>query len=90
MEKAITYHDVNEHYSRLAQEMASSHDEHGQKAALAFGCSADELSTILEGTNLGVSCGNPDALAALKEASSLLLFFYALVVGTEHLKVFDD
>jgi hypothetical protein len=77
MEPSTTYDAVNDHYSRLAREMAQDHDEHSQKAALLFGYSADELSAIPEGSNLGVSCGNPVALAALKEASSPL--FYVLV-----------
>jgi arsenite methyltransferase len=72
METSTTYDAVNDHYSRLAREMAQGHDEHSQKAALSFGYSADELSAIPEGSNLGVSCGNPIALAALKEASPFL------------------
>jgi arsenite methyltransferase len=38
-----------------------------QKVALSFGYSVDELSTIPDSANLGVSCGNPLALAGLKE-----------------------
>jgi hypothetical protein len=76
METSTTYDAVNDHYSRLAREISQGHNEHIQKAALSFGYSADELSAIPEGSNLGVSCGNPIALAALKEASR---FFYVLV-----------
>lgn len=38
-------------------------------AALAklSGCSEDELNIIPDGPNLGLSCGNPSALAGLKE-----------------------
>lgn len=79
MATSATYDTVNDHYSRLARETTQSHDDHSQKAALSFGYSVDELSTIPEGSNLGLSCGNPVALAGLKEASTLLLQFSCLV-----------
>ncbi|HEY2158155.1 MAG TPA: arsenite methyltransferase [Isosphaeraceae bacterium] len=40
--------------------------------ALAFGYSADELATLPEGANLGLSCGNPQAIADLKEGDVVL------------------
>src|SRR4051794_7970756 len=40
--------------------------DNAEGLALAFGYSADELATLPEGANLGLSCGNPQALAALK------------------------
>ncbi len=40
--------------------------ENAQGLALAFGYSAEELATLPEGTNLGLSCGNPQAIADLK------------------------
>jgi hypothetical protein len=70
MVASLSYNAVNEHYSRLARETALRHEDHSQKAALSFGYSADELSAIPEGSNLGVSCGNPIALAGLKEVSA--------------------
>jgi arsenite methyltransferase len=36
-----------------------------EELALTFGYSAEDLATLPEGANLGLSCGNPQALAAL-------------------------
>jgi ubiquinone/menaquinone biosynthesis C-methylase UbiE len=38
---------------------------HAEELALACGYSDEELQTLPEGTNLGLSCGNPQALAEL-------------------------
>jgi arsenite methyltransferase len=62
-----TYDMVNSHYSKLAQETNEDYANDCQKVALSFGYSVDELSTIPDSANLGVSCGNPLALAGLKE-----------------------
>lgn len=67
MATSVSYEAVNEHYSRLARDTTKKQDDHIQKVALSFGYSAEELSAIPEGANLGVSCGNPLALAGLKE-----------------------
>jgi hypothetical protein len=40
-----------------------------KKAAAAFGYSPEDLANIPEGANLGLSCGNPLAIAGLKEVS---------------------
>jgi arsenite methyltransferase len=40
--------------------------------ALAFGYSADDLATLPEGANLGLSCGNPQAIAELKPGEVVL------------------
>lgn len=40
--------------------------------AKSLGYSEDELSTLPEGSNLGLSCGNPSALAGLKEGEVIL------------------
>lgn len=37
-----------------------------------LGYSADELNAIPEGANLGLGCGNPQAIAALKEGETVL------------------
>ncbi len=46
--------------------------ENAEGLALAFGYSAVELATLPEGANLGLSCGNPQALAALKPGEVVL------------------
>lgn len=40
--------------------------------ALAFGYAPDDLATLPEGTNLGLSCGNPQALAGLETGQVVL------------------
>ena len=42
------------------------------KLAEALGYSKQELAALPEGTNLGLSCGNPQAIAALKEGDVVL------------------
>jgi arsenite methyltransferase len=46
--------------------------ENAEGLALSFGYSAEELATLPEGANLGLSCGNPQALAELKEGETVL------------------
>ena len=40
--------------------------------AITFGYSADELATLPEGANLGLSCGNPQAMAAMRPGETVL------------------
>ena len=63
------YNTVNTHYSALARSTSGNVAQHSQKVALSFGYDADELAAIPEGANLGVSCGNPLAVAGLKAVS---------------------
>jgi hypothetical protein len=62
---------VNERYGNYAVNAAG--DGHKPDAhadiATAFGYTQDELKAIPEKANLGLSCGNPFALANLKEVS---------------------
>ncbi len=46
--------------------------ENAESLALAFGYSAEELARLPEGANLGLSCGNPQALADLKPGEVVL------------------
>lgn len=59
------YEKVKEHYSLAASTGATS--DYGRKVATAFGYTEDELVNIPQDANLGLSCGNPLALAKLKE-----------------------
>jgi ubiquinone/menaquinone biosynthesis C-methylase UbiE len=45
---------------------------HAEELALAFGYSSAELQTLPEGTNLGLSCGNPQVVAELQPGQSVL------------------
>jgi hypothetical protein len=58
---------VVDHYSSIARENSTSNAEHIKKVAESFGYAAEDLASIPEGANLGVSCGNPLAVASLKE-----------------------
>src|SRR5271156_1696634 len=40
--------------------------------ARGFGYSAEELATLPQGANLGLSCGNPQAVAALQPGETVL------------------
>lgn len=58
-----TYALVQDRYGSYARQ----HDDEGynKKVATAFGYSSDELESVPTGANLGVSCGNPTAVAGL-------------------------
>ena len=60
---------IIDHYSTLAREDTVENAAHMKKAAEAFGYSPEDLANIPEGANLGLSCGNPLAIAGLKEVS---------------------
>ena len=44
----------------------------GADAGLKLGYSNDELAAVPEGANLGLGCGNPQAIAAMKEGETVL------------------
>jgi SAM-dependent methyltransferase len=58
---------VRHRYAALARSGVSSEGPAARQIAEAFGYSEDELKSIPAAANLGVSCGNPTALASLKE-----------------------
>lgn len=64
MDSEKIYEAVQEHYSFAAK---SSGGQYGEKVAEAFGYTKDDLENIPEDANLGLSCGNPLAIANLKE-----------------------
>jgi arsenite methyltransferase len=68
---------IQERYSEVAEGNSGCGplcgcSDNAQGLALAFGYSTGELATLPEGTNLGLSCGNPQALAALKPGDVVL------------------
>jgi arsenite methyltransferase len=67
-----TYNLVQSRYGDIARQTATTkeHDKE-ESIARAFGYSADDLSSLPEKTNLGLSCGNPVAFAHVREASDL-------------------
>ncbi|KAJ4600711.1 hypothetical protein HRR85_009131 [Exophiala dermatitidis] len=64
MDESQIYEKVQEAYSAAVKGNGS---DYGRKVAAAFGYSEQELASIPEGANLGLSCGNPLALAKLRE-----------------------
>ncbi|RSM01359.1 hypothetical protein CEP52_008616 [Fusarium oligoseptatum] len=65
MESNEIYDQVNTRYGSITR---SSTGQYEQTVAKAFGYTEEELAGIPEGANLGLSCGNPIALARLREA----------------------
>ena len=59
------YNAVHDRYASAAR----SKDDYayGKAVASEFGYSVDELESIPKDSNLGLSCGNPTALANIKE-----------------------
>ncbi|EEH04697.1 methyltransferase [Histoplasma capsulatum G186AR] len=71
MAEPQVYQDVQKHYSSAAK---TSDDRYGHDVATAFGYSKEELASIPQDANLGLSCGNPLALAQLKEGETVIDF----------------
>ncbi len=68
---------VQEQYAKVARGDATCGalcgcTDHAEGLAIAFGYSAAELATLPEGANLGLSCGNPQAVAALQAGETVL------------------
>jgi len=57
---------IKEVYSRSA-EHAQETTKEASKVAQAFGYSKEDLETVPQESNMGLSCGNPIAIAGLKE-----------------------
>jgi hypothetical protein len=64
MESKEIYDQVNKRYGSIDK---SSTGQYEQTVAKAFGYTEEELAAIPEGANLGLSCGNPLALAKLRD-----------------------
>ncbi|KAK5098916.1 hypothetical protein LTS08_006295 [Lithohypha guttulata] len=65
------YAAVKSHYS-AASSNRSTNGTYESKVAQAFGYSEAELSSIPKESNLGLSCGNPIALAKLHEGETVV------------------
>ena len=81
---------VGERYAEIARKGFSSRDESMRRIAVAFGYSDDELASIPAEANMGLSCGNPTAMASLREGETVVdlgsgggldVFLAALRVG---------
>lgn len=60
------FETVRSKYRAVAASDLSSEDEGVRAVAEAFGYSAEELRSIPAGANMGLSCGNPTAIASIR------------------------
>lgn len=70
MNSTTVYSSVDAHYGSAARAKETSKNGYSQKVAEAFGYSASDLEGMPEEANLGLSCGNPIALAKLGEVGN--------------------
>lgn len=68
---------VREEYGKVARETAPACAPgccggFSPEASLKLGYSAEELAAVPEGANMGLGCGNPQAIAALKAGETVL------------------
>ena len=64
MDSTEIYQQVQDHYGSVAR---ANNPAFSGSIAQAFGYSAEELASIPKDANLGLSCGNPLAIASLRE-----------------------
>ena len=62
------YNEVNKHYGSVTK---SSSGQYEHAVAKAFGYTEEDLVGLPDGANLGLSCGNPIALAKLNEVRAI-------------------
>jgi hypothetical protein len=70
MDSQAIYDIVNSRYSASA--LSSACTSCGKSVAQAFGYSTEELASIPQEANLGLSCGNPLALTSLNEGETVV------------------
>lgn len=68
---------VRERYSNIAKESSSCCCSPGccspnPKASLELGYSANDLAAVPQGANMGLGCGNPQAIASLRPGETVL------------------
>ena len=65
---------VRENYAKIARESASCccRSTNAEDISKSIGYSDEELESVPEDANLGLGCGNPVALASLKEGETVL------------------
>ncbi|KIY44288.1 NAD(P)-binding protein [Fistulina hepatica ATCC 64428] len=65
----MSLNDVRDYYSRVSK-TGSATATYNARVAHAFGYTAEELAAIPSDSNLGLSCGNPVAMANTKEGET--------------------
>ena len=70
MDARNIYEKVQERYGLAAKD---DMPDYGRRVATAFGYSEDELANTPSDANLGLSCGNPLAIAQLRQVGLQIL-----------------
>lgn len=65
-------HAVQSRYGAIAASDLSGENENVQAVAKAFGYSAEQLHSIPAEANMGLSCGNPTAIASLRPGETVV------------------
>ena len=63
---------VSEGYARVAESHGASDAEHAREASRRLGYDEAQLDAVPEGANLGVGCGNPTAIDALRPGETVV------------------
>jgi arsenite methyltransferase len=66
MDSQKIYSLVRERYSAVTSDATRSSGAYSKSVAQSFGYSEEDLKSIPTEANLGVSCGNPLAIASLR------------------------
>ncbi|ROT41982.1 ubiE/COQ5 methyltransferase [Sodiomyces alkalinus F11] len=72
MDTKKIYSAVTQHYGSLATDATQLSRGYGTSVAQSFGYSEEELSSIPAESNLGLSCGNPLAMASIREGETVV------------------
>ncbi|KAJ5532676.1 UbiE/COQ5 family methyltransferase [Penicillium frequentans] len=74
MDPKDTYRSVQDCYAGVASKIDDSREQgdYERKVAKAFGYDLEDLRSIPESANLGVSCGNPLAMANIREGEVVI------------------
>jgi arsenite methyltransferase len=75
-----TYQLVQDCYGSIAKRVTDTHSRGSgdEKIAMAFGYSLEDLQSLPDKMNLGLSCGNPVASAKLKQVRESILLVLRL------------
>lgn len=63
---------VRQQYASIARGTTGGCCGPGAATSLALGYSAQELASVPEGANMGLGCGNPQAIAGLRAGETVL------------------
>lgn len=63
---------VSEGYARIAREHGEADEARARERSRALGYSDEDLDAVPEGANLGVGCGNPTAIDALRPGETVV------------------